>query len=86
MNKSMDFATYKKWQKLSYNDTNRLFNAFYANAYDEGKNEFINDCSAILTEERLLEILLSVKGIGKNRALQVIEKILNEGIDYGNET
>ena len=44
------------------------------------------DCVASLTEDRLLEIILSVKGIGKNRAEQVIAKILQEGVSDGIET
>ena len=40
-----------------------------------------------LTEDRLMEILLSVKGIGKNRAREVVEKVLQEGVTYsGTET
>lgn len=85
MKKALDFATYKKFQKLSFNDTNRLFSAFYANAYDDCVKQITDECAASLTEERLMEIMLSVKGIGRNRAQQVIDKILEEGITYGFE-
>lgn len=86
MRKALDFPTYKRLQKFSLNDANRWVTTLYVQAYNDGKDEIKNECAAILTEERLMEILLSVKGIGKNRANQVIEKILKEGIDYGNET
>ena len=79
MKKALDFSTYKKFQKLSFNDTNRLLSAFYANAYEDCKQEMLEDCVATLTEDALMEILLSVKGIGKNRAEQVVHKILEEG-------
>ena len=79
MKKVIDFATYKDIQKLSFKDTNRLLSAFYANAYDDARKEFVEECSATLTEDHLMEIMLSVKGIGKNRAQQVIDKIVKEG-------
>ena len=86
MKKALDFSTYKKFQKLSFNDTNRLFSAMYANAYDDGKQAALEDCAAALTDERLLEIILSVKGIGINRAKLVVQKILEEGSSYGIST
>ena len=86
MKKALDFSTYKKLQKLSLNDTNRWINALYAQAHDDGKKELLDECTATLTEDRLLEIILSVKGIGRNRAEQVVTKILEEGVTYGIET
>ena len=86
MKKALDFSTYKKLQKLSLNDTNRWINALYAHAFDDGKKELVTECVATLTEDKLMEILLSVKGIGKNRAKQVIDKIIEGGITYGLET
>lgn len=86
MKKALDFSTYKKLHKLSLNDTNRWITALYAQAFEDGKSELIGECSATLTEDRLLEIILSVKGIGKNRAKQVVDKILEEGVTYGFET
>lgn len=88
MIKPLDFSTYKKLQKLSFNDTNRWISVLYAQAYDDGKNEnqVSEECVAAMTEERLLEIILSVKGIGQKRAEELLNKILEEGISYGNET
>ena len=85
MKKALDFSTYKKFQKLSFNDTSRLLAAVYANGYDDGKSELLDECVATLTEDHLMEILLSVKGIGENRARQVVDKILEEKISYGLE-
>lgn len=86
MVKVVDFATYKKLKSLSFNDTNRWVHALYAQAYDDGKKELLDECVASLTEDHLLEIILSVKGIGKTRAKEVVDKILSEGISYGIET
>lgn len=85
MKKALDFSTYKKLSKLSLNDTNRWINALYAQAFDDGKRTLMNECVATLTEDTLMEILLSVKGIGENRARQVVDKIIEGGISYGDE-
>lgn len=78
--KPITFAELKRLQKLSLNAFNRwlmeLCKAMYQDGLKEGESEF-DDC-AILTEERLMEIMLSVKGIGRSRAEQVIELILKE--------
>lgn len=86
--KPITFAELKRIQKMSLNEFNRWIAALCTTLYEdglrEGESEF-DDC-AILTEERLMEIMLSVKGIGKNRAEQVINVILNEEIDNGCKT
>ena len=78
--KPITFAELKRIQKLSLNEFNRWITALCREIYEdglrEGESEF--DDAAILTADRLLEIMLSVKGIGKNRAEQVLEIILNE--------
>lgn len=78
--KPITFAELKRIQKLSLNEFNRWITALCKEIYEdglrEGESEF--DDAAILTADRLLEIMLSVKGIGKNRAEQVLEIILNE--------
>ena len=91
MKKVADFKTYQLVKKLSFNDFNRWIVAFYGSAYDAGKadasNTLLDECMSTLTEDRLMEILLSVKGIGKNRAREVVEKVLQEGVTYsGTET
>lgn len=78
--KPITFAELKRIQKLSLNEFNRWITALCKEIYEdglrEGESEF--DDAAILTADRLLEIMLSVKGIGRNRAEQVLEVILNE--------
>lgn len=90
MNKVADFKTYKRVQKLSFNDFNRWVVALYGSGYDNGKEEasaeLLDECVSALTEDRLMEILLSVKGIGVNRAKEAVEKVLQEGVTYGLET
>jgi hypothetical protein len=86
MKKALNFSAYKKLQKLSLNDTNRWINALYAQAFDDGKRTLTAECVATLTEDTLMDILLSVKGIGENRARQVVDKIIEGGITYGDET
>lgn len=93
MKKVADFKTYQLVKKLSFNDFNRWIVALYGSAYDDGKadasntNTLLDECVSTLTEDRLMEILLSVKGIGKNRAREVVEKVLQEGVTYsGTET
>ena len=91
MKKVADFKTYQLVKKLSFNDFNRWIVALYGSAYDDGKadtsNTLLDECMSTLTEDRLMEILLSVKGIGKNRAREVVEKVLQEGVMYsGTET
>ena len=86
--KPITFAQLKRIQKMSLNDFNRLLTelckAMYSDGFKEGESEF-DDC-AIVTEERLMEVLLSVKGIGKNRAEQVVSILLNEEAVNGTKT
>lgn len=86
--KPISFAQLKQIQKMSLNDFNRwlmeLCKAMYSDGFKEGESEF-DDC-AIVTEERLMEVMLSVKGIGRNRAEQVINILLNEEVADGSET
>lgn len=78
--KPITFAELKRIQKLSLNEFNRWITALCKEVYEdglrEGESEF--DDAAILTADRFIEIMLSVKGIGRNRAEQVLEIILNE--------
>ena len=86
--KPISFAQLKQIQKMSLNDFNRwlmeLCKAMYSDGFKEGESAF-DDC-AIVTDERLMEVMLSVKGIGRNRAEQVINILLNEEVVNGSET
>lgn len=85
--KPIDFTTYKKIQKMSLNTFNHWLMDLCSTVYDDGVDYAISDTVAAITEDRLLEILLSVNGIGKKRANEILEKILQEGlIYYGDET
>lgn len=80
--KPIDFATFKKIQKMSLNTFNRWLADLCSTIYDDGATSILDDCQAVLTEDRLMEILLSVKGIGEKRAKEAATKILQEGIGY----
>ena len=86
--KPVNFSDFKKIQKFSLNEFNRWMMTLYETAFEdglrEGESEF-DDCIATISEDRLLEILLSVKGIGVKRAEKIIATILNEGVFNGIE-
>lgn len=86
--KSIDFATFKKIQKMPLNTFNHwladLCHAIYDDGYESATKDIMEDCVAELDEDRLLEILLSVKGIGRARAEEATRKIMSEGT-YGNQ-
>lgn len=80
MKKPVDFATYKKIQKLSFKDLNLWVTEVYQAGLNDGVQLLDDSIAAEVSDERLLEIMLSVKGIGRNRAEQVIQKLLEEGV------
>lgn len=83
--KVASFSDYKQVRKMSFNDFNRWVVALYQAAYEDGLNEqsSSDDVAAILTEDRLREILLSIKGVGEKRVEQIIDAILEEGVSDG---
>lgn len=85
--KPISFAKFKIVQKMTLNEFNRwlmgLCKAMYQDGFKDGEAEF-DDC-AIITEERLMEIILSVKGVGRNRAEQIVNALLSEEISDGTE-
>jgi len=92
MHKAVDFSTYKKIKKLTLNEMNRWVESVYRDGFEAGysvtQKDLYNqmtiepsDLVSAYTDERLMEILLSVKGIGKRRAQEVVDKILAEGVD-----
>lgn len=84
--KPVDFATYKRVQKMTYNDFNRWVISVYNSALQNGINITQNDIVAELTEDRLYDLIRSVKGIGENRTIEIVNKILAEGIFDGSKT
>lgn len=83
MSKPVDFATYRRVQKLSYNEFNRWVMSIYSSGLQEGINITEDDVIAELTDDRLYELIRSVKGIGETRALEAVNKILDEGLLNG---
>lgn len=71
---------------MSLNDLNRWIASVYTSAVQEGINMTNNDVVAELTEDRLYEIIKSVKGIGENRAREATDRILAEGLFDGTKT
>lgn len=84
MKKPVNFSTYKMVKQLSFNDFNRWVTEIYKSAYEDGatENPIQDECVAALTEDRLMEILLSTKGIGQKRANAILDSILQEGTSY----
>lgn len=71
---------------MSLNDLNRWIASVYTSAVQEGINMTNNDVVAELTEDRLYEIIKSVKGIGETRAREATNRILAEGLFDGTKT
>lgn len=82
--KPVSFSTYKMLRKLSHNDFNRWVISVYNSGLQDGINITDEEVVAELNEDRLLQILLSIKGIGQKRAEEIVEKILEEGT-YGDQ-
>ena len=84
MKKPVNFSDYTKVQKLSFNEFNKWVIEIYKSGFTDGYQECAdssNECLlAEVNDSRMMEILLSVKGIGKNRAEQVMKKLAQEGI------
>ncbi len=85
--KPASFSDFKRVQKLSLNDFNRWMTALYQTAFEaglrEGESEL--DEAVILDEAKLLQIILSVKGVGQKRAELIVDKILSEENENGIE-
>ena len=87
MKKALDFNTYKRLQKMSYNDMNRWIGTFWGAAYETGLNESAKDVnlpdgvSTVISDDDLFILLTSVKGVGKNRACEIMDKMKQFGID-----
>ena len=92
MKKPLKFNDYKIISKFSFNELNRWVLTFYKQAFKDGQESIEpfdiectlepEDCNVAISTEELKEILMSVKGIGEKRADEVIQKLLDRGIDY----
>ena len=87
--KIASFADFKRIHKMTLNDFNLWMQAFYQSAYEDGLHDGeaeFEDCVAAVYEDQLFDVLLSIKGIGENRAKQIVDAILKEGVFNGSET
>lgn len=83
--KVCDFSTYKKITKLTFNEFNIWIKGFYDTVYNdaldrleaERKEQEGNAIFTELSDEELMNVLLSVKGIGEKRAKTAVERIMN---------
>lgn len=78
MMKPITFQNLKQIKKMSLNEFNRWALSLYASGMQDGIEESEKDLVAEISDEKLLEILLSVKGIGPKRADEVMKKIMKE--------
>lgn len=77
--KPVTFATMKKLHKLSLNDYNRWVSMVYNSGVQDGINISEEDVIAEVSEVQLLDIILSVKGVGQKRAAAIVAAILEKG-------
>ena len=88
MKKYADFKTFKRVKQMSLNDFNRwvmeLYRAAFEDGLKEGEEEW-DECVAAMTEDRMLEVFMSVRGIGPVRAQRLLDAVLQEGISYKKE-
>lgn len=77
--KLISFSTYKKIKGLSLNDFNRWAGSVYKSGFSDGVTWSEEDVVSEISEDELLDVLLSVKGIGQKRAEEAVEKILAIG-------
>lgn len=88
MKKLADFNTFKALKRMSFNDFNRWVIEFYHAAFEDGLRkgeEEWDECVAAMTEDRMLEVFMSVRGIGPVRAKALLAAVLQEGISYKSE-
>ena len=82
MKNVVDFQSYNRIKNLSFSDFNKwaisVFGNAYESGYKDGKAEAEENCTVSVTEDELMEIILSVKGIGQKRADELMGKICKE--------
>lgn len=76
MKKAINFAQFQQIKKMPLN----MFNVWATEIYKSGLEDGINqqpEYDAVLSEDDLRDILLSVKGIGEKRAEIIIRRIFD---------
>ncbi len=84
MKKSLDFNSYKRIQKFSFNEMNRWVNSFYGAAFSDGIEEgavrkmaeLEEDTQFFFSEQELLDKLMEIPGIGAKRAQIIADHLL----------
>lgn len=74
MRKYLDFNSYNRLRKMSFNDLNRWVTAFYKNAFVDGMDK-AEDGIVTISENDFRDLLKSVHGVGEKRADEIIEKL-----------
>lgn len=77
--KPVSFSNFKEIRKMTLNEFNRWLTVVYREGVQEGYRLSEAEVVAEVTEEQLLEIILSVKGVGRARAEQIVEAIIQGG-------
>lgn len=100
MKKALDFNTYKRLKKMSFNDMNRWIRSFWNAAYHSGIDDavengvvevkeqtpesvsvFPDNLDVAICDEDLFDLLVSVNGIGEKRAVEIMNKMKEFGVD-----
>ncbi len=91
MIKPLDFNTFKRLKKMSFNDMNRWLKSFYETAHQNGVDEAVENgvvvpeppehCTVAIANDDLYDLLLSIKGIGETRANEIMDKMEEFGVD-----
>ena len=82
MFKPISYKQYKMLRNISHNDFNRFFMSVYTSGGQDAVDKMEENIVAEVTEEQLLDIILSVKGVTQETAEQIVDAILTEGA-YG---
>lgn len=86
MGKLISFKNLKELQKLPLNSFNRWVESIYESGKQDGIDFVSQETVAEVGENELYNILLSVKGIGPTRAMQVMRKIVSEDWEVCDES
>ena len=96
MIKPLDFNTYKRLRKMSFNDLNRWLRSFWETAYQTGVDEAVENgvvevdkqeptlpenLTTVISNDDLFDLLVSIKGIGEHRANEILDKMEEFGVD-----
>lgn len=80
--KGVSYHDFDRIKKMSLNDFRRWTKSVYESGFADGLDDVGRDASVSISDDQLLDIILSVKGIGRRRAEEVVQKILSmEGMD-----